>query len=325
MKDLISVIVPVYNVEVRYPNALSNCLTSLKNQTYNKLEIILVDDGSTDSSSSICDNYAENDSRFKVFHTENKGISAARNYGIKKAHGDYIFFSDDDDCIHSQCLDVMFKMLNEHPDCDIVRGGVQLDDKPFSQIIEPKYSVCESNYMIKSILNGKMLPCMWNQLIRRNIIETVKFRETTFEDMDFNVRAYLLAKNILCLDDITYKWVQHDISESHRNKIKRFYGKLKSLEFLYFNDIKSKHSEYAGPILWYTYAFYLNEIMENKNRMELEFNQMVFEKFKSFYNKTKEDFMTSDAPLAKKIVLPIMIKFPRLKRLSLFYHKLMLR
>lgn len=105
-EKLVTVVVPVYNVQ-KY---LRNCLDSVVTQTYEPIEVILVDDGSTDQSGKICDEYADRDSRIRVFHTENKGVSAARNLGIEKAGGDYVVFVDADDGIHRQLLEIYMKM-----------------------------------------------------------------------------------------------------------------------------------------------------------------------------------------------------------------------
>ena len=97
---LISVIIPVYNVE----EYLHECVDSVINQTYKNLQIILVDDGSTDSSGKICDEYAENDKRITVVHQKNGGLSVARNTGLSNAHGDYVYFLDSDDYIKKMRL-----------------------------------------------------------------------------------------------------------------------------------------------------------------------------------------------------------------------------
>lgn len=104
---LISIIVPVYNVR----NYVSCCVQSIANQTYKNLEIILVDDGSTDGSGKICDMYAKEDPRIIIYHKENGGLSDARNYGLENAHGDYIGFVDGDDCIHPQMYDILYKII----------------------------------------------------------------------------------------------------------------------------------------------------------------------------------------------------------------------
>ncbi len=96
---MISVIVPVYKVEPY----LTRCLDSIVSQTYKDLEILLIDDGSPDRCGEICDAYAEKDPRIKVFHTENRGLAAARNLGIDNSHGEYLIFIDSDDWTEEKC------------------------------------------------------------------------------------------------------------------------------------------------------------------------------------------------------------------------------
>ena len=111
----ISVIVPVYKAE----KFLSNCIKSILNQTYHDLEVILVDDGSPDSSGQICEEYAKKDNRIKVIHQKNAGVAAARNVGLDLATGDYITFVDSDDYIRPQMYEKMLKCAqNNH--CDLV-------------------------------------------------------------------------------------------------------------------------------------------------------------------------------------------------------------
>ena len=108
MKELISVIVPVYNVE-KY---LDNCVQSILRQSYTNLEIILIDDGSTDKSSQLCDEYSQKDKRIKVIHKKNGGQSDARNVGITVATGKYIAFVDSDDYIDEQFLDCLLSTID---------------------------------------------------------------------------------------------------------------------------------------------------------------------------------------------------------------------
>ena len=101
MNELISVIVPVYNVE----NYLEKCLYSLLNQTYSNIQIVLIDDGSTDKSGKICDSYLEKDKRIVVYHTSNRGVSSARNLGLANSKGKYIYFLDPDDYLEVDALE----------------------------------------------------------------------------------------------------------------------------------------------------------------------------------------------------------------------------
>ena len=107
-KVLISIVVPVYNVE----SYLKSCIGSLFAQTYRNIEILLIDDGSTDQSGNICDAYAQKDDRIRVFHTENQGVSAARNRGIEEAAGKYLIFVDSDDTIHSRLVECYMQCVD---------------------------------------------------------------------------------------------------------------------------------------------------------------------------------------------------------------------
>ena len=114
MIKCISIIVPVYNVE----NVLHYCIESILNQTYRDFELLLVDDGSTDGSGKICDDYAVKDTRIHVIHKENGGVSSARNYGIENANGEYICFIDSDDYVNAEYLESLIQTKNKYPGCD---------------------------------------------------------------------------------------------------------------------------------------------------------------------------------------------------------------
>ena len=111
---MISVIVPVYNCE----NVLHYCIDSILNQTYKDFELILVDDGSTDKSGKICDEYADQDSRIRVFHKKNGGVSSARNVGIDNAKGEYICFVDSDDFVSLKYIETLLEIKKRHQDID---------------------------------------------------------------------------------------------------------------------------------------------------------------------------------------------------------------
>lgn len=107
---MISIIIPVYNVE----NYIVECLDSVAYQTYKDFEVLLIDDGSTDRSSIICDEYSKKDNRFKVFHKENEGLSSARNYGLERVSGEYIFFVDSDDVVRQDALEILLSVLESN-------------------------------------------------------------------------------------------------------------------------------------------------------------------------------------------------------------------
>lgn len=130
MEPLISVIVPVYNVE----NYVSQCIESIINQTYKKIEIILINDGSTDSSKEICVKYAQKDQRIKIVDKKNGGLSDARNAGIKCMTGDYLMFVDSDDWLEFNCIELLYKLLIKY-NADLVIGGVRKIEDETGEII----------------------------------------------------------------------------------------------------------------------------------------------------------------------------------------------
>lgn len=173
--ELISVIIPVYQVE-KY---LERCINSVINQTYDNLEIILIDDGSKDKSGKICDEYSKIDSRILVVHTENQGVSSARNTGIDNATGDYVLFCDADDFVQSDWCDRLYRsfksMTNVLPVCNYYRicGNILKTNK--KDICDAYDEIITSKDFF--LLNkGELLGIPWNKLYSRNIIENNKIR-----------------------------------------------------------------------------------------------------------------------------------------------------
>lgn len=153
---LVSVIIPVYNVE-KY---LDRCMECVLNQTYKNLEIILVDDGSTDSSSKLCDEYEKKDNRIMVIHKENGGLSSARNTGISVANGDYIVFVDSDDVIHRQ----MIQILLYHIECE----GIEIAQCARYEISEDEYNALLDEDR-KNLLEKDMIPMIFNNTSDSNM------------------------------------------------------------------------------------------------------------------------------------------------------------
>ena len=118
METKITIIVPVYNAE----GTIERCIQSVIKQQFSDFELIVIDDGSVDKSGELCDRYAENDSRIRVIHQENQGVSSARNVGILAAQGEYVTFLDSDDELEPSVLSQYFEAVNKFQ-CDIVVGG----------------------------------------------------------------------------------------------------------------------------------------------------------------------------------------------------------
>ncbi len=176
---MISVIVPVYNVE-KY---LRQCLDSVVNQTYRKLEILVVDDGSTDSSGAICNEYK--DARIQVYHTENHGLSAARNYALDRAHGDYIAFLDSDDWLEETALE-QFVTIAETTGADIVacRFFQEYVDKTIKLGgMDTEFVVKGSDVLSTMIIDRKLTEDVWNKFYKASLFDSIRYPEgRIFED-----------------------------------------------------------------------------------------------------------------------------------------------
>ncbi|MEO3135266.1 glycosyltransferase family 2 protein [Turicibacter sanguinis] len=174
-KDLISIVVPIYNVE-KY---LEECLASIINQTYKNIEIILVDDGSTDSSSVICRKYAEQDKRIKLFTKKNGGLSDARNYGIDKSLGTYITFVDSDDLIASNYIEILYRAI----DLSKTKMSICKLKAFYDEEIPQNYENDVNSYLVlkkeeafkEMLLERKFGVSACGKMIHRNCFEGIKF------------------------------------------------------------------------------------------------------------------------------------------------------
>lgn len=217
MNDLISVIVPVYNVE-KY---LNKCVESICSQTYDHLEIILIDDGATDHSGAMCDAFAATDKRITVVHKENGGLSDARNTGISVANGEYICFFDSDDWVEIDLLEKAYDSIRKS-DADVAIWGFAkefVDEQGGvlrSETLKKPTFVCsrkKKDYdWFADNVGLAMVGYAWNKLYRRSILVENKLAfekgVSLVEDMLFNSRALAIAHAIVFVDTIGNHYVQ---------------------------------------------------------------------------------------------------------------------
>ena len=231
--DLISIIVPVYNVE-KY---LKRCIESITNQTYKNIEIILVDDGSTDNSSKICDEYKNKDKRIKVIHKTNGGISSARNRGLDIAKGDYIGFVDSDDYISPNMYEILYKeLINNKVDISSCDSIIFKDnDIQFKKIESYKKYIMNKLEAIETLIrnNNNVNPSAWNKLYKKKLFKNVRYPEGyVYEDI---LTTYLVIEKSNKLIHIKYPlYAYNNRSESiihnKKNKIKTIYDQLEMIE-----------------------------------------------------------------------------------------------
>ena len=172
--DKISVIIPVYNVK----QYLEKAFSSVVNQTYKNLEIILVDDGATDGSGELCDELAKTDGRAKVCHKENGGLSSARNYGLKNATGEYVIFIDSDDYIHEEMIESLYEEAKK-ADADVSVCGIMnvysTKASPQCQEVTLRFE-CGPKEFLKELLIGEKIPgSICNKLLKKEIADELSF------------------------------------------------------------------------------------------------------------------------------------------------------
>ena len=186
MSDLISIIIPMYNSE----KTLNRCIESVLKQTYSNIEVVLINDGSTDNSRNICEEFAKKDNRIVLVNKENEGVGKARNTGLEVSNGKYISFVDSDDYIESNMIENLYNILISHNvDCvkanyDIVtKNGIEKNNEI---IIDSIYEQENIESFVYELLRERVKSFLWLLLIKKECIKD-KFSEELFlyEDVNF--------------------------------------------------------------------------------------------------------------------------------------------
>lgn len=206
MKDVISVIVPVYNVSAYLPE----CLDSILSQDYDKLEVILIDDGSTDDSGAICDAYAQRDSRIRVIHQKNGGAAAAKNAGLRAATGEYLSFADSDDFLEPGAYAYMMSLLKENG-ADIVRCAFQNRFRTRTEqwLADESRCVMEGKAFLARFATDWTCGLLWNKLYKRVLFDGIFFEEGhKIDDEYFTYQGVMNAAKVVCDPRVVYNYRQ---------------------------------------------------------------------------------------------------------------------
>lgn len=285
----ISVIIPVFNSG----NLLKNCLNSIKNQTLPDIEIICVDDGSTDNSLEILKEYRSLDKRFKIYHQENMGAGGARNKGIEESCGEFILFVDSDDNIEKETCKKLYEQASRL-DCDLILFDAMRhfeNDRNLKLVhfrknndIDYNIKVFNYEYFKYNIFNGEY-GVIWNKLYKASFIKNNHIffpNHKIYNDVEFHVKTTLLAQKISYVDGIFYHYNRLGHSSLQTSFVKTihtivFFDVLHNLfDFLVENDL---YDEFKREFVNFT-------IFELRNKMKSidnDFKQEFFEKTKEFY------------------------------------------
>lgn len=204
MKDVISVIIPVYNVAAYLPQ----CLDSLLSQNHEKLEVILIDDGSKDESGAICDRYAARDSRIRVIHQKNGGAAAAKNAGLRVATGEYLSFVDSDDYLEPNVYGYMLDVLKS-TQSDVAVFAFRNAFRSHTEDRLPNEGRTElsgKEYLVR-FTHDWTCALLWNKLYRRSLFEGIFFEEGhRIDDEYFTYQGIMNAEKVVCDDRIIYNY-----------------------------------------------------------------------------------------------------------------------
>lgn len=277
--DKISIVVPIYNVE-KY---LRKCIESILKQTYYNLEIILVDDGSTDSSGEICDEYKNKDSRIIVIHQKNKGMSSARNSGIKCATGKYIGFIDSDDYIEKDMYEILLKNIIDYS-ADIAICGFAFveNNKVVPKEFTGDINVLDRQTALEELIKDRKIQSyVWNKLYKREIWNNITFKSgVAFEDLDIMYKLFKKAKKIAIVDSLKYFYVQRSNSIMHIHNSKYILDRINVVIGRY-NDFKTETNKRLQFVN--KYAFAVNMIVIYR-KIILENYEDVYDEFMKYYD-----------------------------------------
>lgn len=204
MSYLISVIVPVYNVEIYLPE----CIDSILSQDYSDLQIILIDDGSTDASGYICDTYAAKDPRIQVIHQKNGGAAAAKNAGLRAACGEYLSFVDSDDFLEPGAYSHMVNLVKQY-NADVAQCAFRdiFRDRTVDRIFKPGLQTYDTPQYLQMYTKDWTCALLWDKLYRRDVFYNIFFEEGhKIDDEFFTYRGMINAKKIICNDQIVYNY-----------------------------------------------------------------------------------------------------------------------
>ncbi len=208
MKDLISIIVPVYNVE----DYIERCLKSLVKQTYQNIEIIVINDGSPDDSQKIVDEFVKKypDKVFS-YMKENGGLADARNYGLYKIKGKYVAFIDSDDYVELDYCEYLYNLIKKY-NCDVACCNYCENDDLKKEAEDIKL-IAGSEALKSYVYDPYIKTCVWNKMYKRSLIKDIKFSNVRVaEDLRFNTTVLPTAKKIVCSNQIKYHYNTLNVS-----------------------------------------------------------------------------------------------------------------
>lgn len=278
-RDIISVIIPIYNVE----QVLCRCIESVRKQTYKYLEIVLVDDGSTDNCGDICEDYMEKDSRIKVIHKCNGGLSDARNIGIEFASGEYICFVDSDDWLDMDMIEMLYKVCTEKnadiAECsyrNVFSNFIREETPCTAEIVEG-----DNLFALEGMLDWKYFkPIVWNKIYKRSVIGDVRYPLGKIHEDEFTTYKYFYnSRKVVYVDVSKYNYdrtrndsiIGRGFSENNLDACFAFRERIDFFREHHIDTLERKMNDlYCYHVLESAYQCYKNRVNGEKVNQLIE-------------------------------------------------------
>lgn len=304
--DKVSIIIPVYNVK----NFLKKCIDSVLGQTYTNIEVILVDDGSSDGSSDICDWYASNNMNVTVIHQKNMGLSSARNVGIRKSHGSYICFVDSDDYVSTDYVERLYDTcISNDAEIACCAKKIVMTKKQYVVNDDSDFCVKNSEALRRMFLFEGIDTSACDKLFKKELFDSVSFPVNHFyEDMGTIYKLLIKSKKVAHANFVGYYYVMRDKSISNAA------FSLKQLDALHFAKEAFAETIKLFPRLYDEgESFYLmnllNVLVKIKNSSNYSKFRGVFIDLKTEYKNNFSRLLKNKALSAKKKIMGVLVYF----------------
>ena len=269
---MISIIIPLYNAE----HSLQKCIDSALRQTYHNIEVILVNDGATDNSQHICEEFAQNDNRIKIIQQKNSGVSSARNNGMEYATGEYIMFLDSDDTLAPNACELLYNtIIEKNADC-VICGTIEPNGFHWAPIKNKDYnSLIEFKKDFTYWLNTELLSPVWNKIYKKRKIKDIFCNKMSFgEDLCFSLDYIKNCEQISFITDAPHfhdnannSSLTHNFKTTRFKDIERIQTKI--LEFAGTDTDELIYQKYVYDCINYMYQVCSTSAINNKKKIEI--------------------------------------------------------
>lgn len=307
--ELISVIINVYNGE----KFINKCLNSIINQTYKNLEILIINDGSTDNTLEICKSYK--DERIRIINQENMGLSLSRNVGIDNARGEYLYFIDVDDFVTLDVIEYLYNIAKEKNVSISTCRSIQVHDYNYElQPCEENTEIISSRDMIKKILRRiDTSVSIWNKLIKKELLNNLRFENRIINDLAFTHKLVIKAEVIGYSNQIKYFYLTHPKSITAMDKNERTMDLYKAaIERYYY--IKNIYPELVENELWMYHRIAMLYLFKNNRIRKFLKDEGAFK----FYNKIYKFKNISKINFSSKVKFILFRINPKLCRIVIW-------